>query len=85
LTVQKWVADVDVLKRQCVDIGNGRFNKIKQRALPADDLLFAFITTFSAWICKCIGTTLDVVLITLVWMALIALDFVGMVFSNTYI
>ena len=46
---------------------------------------FAFTTIFSAWICKCIGTTLDVALITLVWMASIALDFVDMAFSNTYI
>ena len=42
---------------------------------------FTFIKFFSALICRCIGTTLDVALILFAWMSLLVLELVDMSLS----
>jgi len=66
LPIQKRVTDIDVFKSQSINIGQRNFDKVQHRVLAPTVFLFAFISIFSALICKCMGTNLDVAFITFV-------------------
>lgn len=81
LPIQKRVAGIDVFERQGVNVRHRCFDEADLRIFVPKVFLFAPISTFSALICKCMGTTLDVVLISFVWIPPVALDFMDMRFS----